>query len=295
MFYNTESNTNPTLDRIFGYEETITLTEQEEADLITLAQGGDSEAFMYLMRVYGRTLRKQSNRASKTLDMNDRSYSVEEARDLAVMAFTEVVMTHDVHSEEYNARIAGRLATELTETYGFAHAGSKSLTVSKRHYSRYVGIMKKADQNLDAAYELAVEAPGMDPDTFLAIHRAVQGTSLDAALTGEDGSIIETANARPVVTLVDDAYTEAEDAVLIDAAFAAVNDEEERILSLHYGFRGVQRDDLGVNYAQGQVIPDAAIASVIGSSQQTVNRKRSAGLAKMRKALAVSPAPSKKK
>ena len=290
MLYNTDSHKNSSLDSIFTYETAAPLSEEQEAALIAAAQQGDNDAWLSLARAYGPTLRKQSGRAAKTLNKEDKAYSKEEAHDLALLAFTEVVMTHDLHSEVYNARIAGRLVTKLRETFGEAVSSSTVMTISKRHYTRYIGIMQQADQDIDAAYVIAQSAPGMDPATFLAIHRAVQGTSLDASGTTDDGSHIESAKVRPVVSLTDDSYIEAEDAVLIEAAFDAVSDEEERIISLHYGFRGVQRDEDGINYAQGEVIPDAVIAKVVGSSQPTVNRKRAAGLAKMRKALGVTPA-----
>lgn len=268
-------NPNITLAALFtDYAETPTLTVEQEIDAVEQAQAGDSEAFLVLAFAYGPLLRSLVKKAAKTLDE-------EEAQATALEALTKTIATHTDQTEDgYDGRLGGRLAPALKDALGKAQGEDSAYVapIPKRTYVRYLGILNAADGDLGAARDLA-PSMGMKVATFDAVRAARETSSLTP--TNDEGE--ETAvEGTPIVETYATAYDEVEDRVLIDLAFSAVTDEEARIIELGYGFTGT------ADYAQGEPVPDLAIAEVVGLTRPTVQRRRNSGLVKMREALGVT-------
>lgn len=266
------------LDEIFTYtDETFRLTVDQEREAIVLAQGGDPDATEALLRAYGRTLRKTVGKAKKVMDE-------EEARATALVAFTEVLQSHDVEDENYaDPRLASRLKPHLLDSLGQAQAGAEAFTIPKRTLTRFHGILRAADGAPERGVEIC-ESMGMSRDVFLATLDAVGTGALDESASDEDGrDRIE--SATPL--FADSHEADVEDRLLIETAFAAVDDEEARIIELRYGFRSTE------DYAAGEEIPDGEVAKIVGLTRPTVQRRRASGLEKMREATGVTPVEQK--
>lgn len=259
-----------TISDIFKYADAPVLTVEAEVALIDEAQAGNEESFLALAHAYGPTLRASVGKAKKT---NDR----EEVEAEALAAFAEVVYTHDAHDENYaNGRLASRLTPHLRDRLGEAQTQRATVfTIPKRTYTRYYGILNAADGDFEAALALA-PSMAMKASTFAEVHGMVQEAS---SLTHDDeDSDGEEHYARPVLNITErDFYCEAEDAVMVEVAFAAVEDEQARIMELAYGF------------TEYEPVSDAEIAHRLGNqTRPTIQRKRVAALASMRKALGVT-------
>jgi DNA-directed RNA polymerase specialized sigma24 family protein len=261
-----------TLSDLFTYSDTdAALTVADEVLLIEAAQAGDGDAYVRLLTAYGRTLRKTSGKAAKIL-------GDEEAQAVAMVAFAEVLSSHDPHDENYaDGRLAARLTPHLKDRLSEAIASANPFEVPKRTHVRFLGIMKEADGDVEAARALA-PARQMTVETFDAVRAAIDTGSLSEGEEAEEGSArpsrIE--GASPVFT--PSPVVDVEDRLLVEAAFRAVDDEQHRIVSLFYGF------------TEYETVPDAEIGHRMGLTRPTVQRKRAKALDSMRKTLGVTHA-----
>lgn len=261
------------LSDLFTYtDETYRLTLEQEVEAIRDAKAGDPEATEALLRQYGPTIRATVNRAKKTLDED-------EAQSVALLAFAEVLESHDLEDEDYpDARLAPRLTPHLKNRLGEAQAAAESFTIPKRTLTRFFSILRDADGDVEVA-RASCETKGMSPEVFDAILQARSSGSLSDTLSDDTRDRIET--ATPIYGSREE--EEIEDRLLVEIAFRAVDDEEARIVELAYGFRGTE------DYAAGDPVPDAAIAPVVGLTRPTVQRRRAGALDKMRKATGAVP------
>lgn len=255
--------------QIFTYTDAdVSLTVEAEVDLIVAAQAGDADAYVRLLTAYGRTLRAVVNAAKKTVDE-------EEAQAVALVAFAEILSSHDPFDEAYqDGRLASRLTPHLRDALGSLQAQENlTFTVPKRTYTRYLGILNEAEGDVEAARDLAPDR-GMRVSTFDEIHAIVRKTSSAPLADDEDA---EPQEGTPVLITAPSSFDEAEDRILIDVAFSAVDDEGARIVELAYGF------------TEYDPVPDAEIGHRLGLTRPTVQRKRGKALDSMRKALGVTP------
>lgn len=259
------------LDQLFTYSEAVTLTEPEEVALIESAQAGDEAAYLRLLEAYGPALRSAVGSASKIID-------AEEAQATALVAFAEILSSHDARNPDYeDGRLAPRLTPHLKDSLGLAVSGSYAFRVPKRSLTRYLGILKEAEGDVAAARDLA-PSRAMSVETFDAIHAAAGTASLDERLEGafasEAGHAEPGMNETPLFSPTP--IVDIEDRMLVKAAFRAVDDDSARIVELAYGF------------TEYDPVPDAEIAHRLGLTRPTVQRRRGKALDSMRKALGVT-------
>lgn len=277
-----------TLTEIFtAYSsDVVPVTETEEAALIADAKAGDDEATLRLLTLYGPALRSAVGRFKGNVrdgqtsvyadDFGTASHSIEDLRSTAVVAFLDVIAEHD---PERSPRLAGAVSQRLTRALADEVTATSAFVIPERTLSRFFGILRNADGDVETALDSA-PTYGMSRETFRDVLAAVQASSLDDVVEAATAQQERIEGARPIYSTTP--IADAEDRILVEAAFSAVDDDEARICELAYGFRGTE------DYAPGEAVPDEAIAAVVGFSRPTVQRKRGKALGKMRKALGVA-------
>lgn len=242
---------------------------EAEREAIAAAKAGDNSAMEDLLRAYAPALRNavsgfRSEGVAASADDED-------LRASALLGFVEAVNTFDPEKHEKLAVVVKRVVTRVLREEYLTPA---AFTVPDRTLTRFYGILKKAEGNV---YEAAALAPQyeMSRETFLAVLSAVRNVDcLDGAPADDESQHADpAASARPIW---DGAATDAEDAILVATAFGAVNDLEEDVCRLSYGFTDYEP------------IPDAEIGHRLGLSRQKTQRTRSSALGKMRQALGVA-------
>lgn len=261
---------------VFTYSEDLPrLSVDEEVTLIERAQAGDEDAFMTLLASYGPIIRHTIASSAKIADPED-------IQGEALAAFNEVLKSHDPHDPAYaNGRLASRLPDHLLDRLRHVEAQvASTFSIPKRTHTRYLAVLNRADGDLQEALELA-PSMGMKSSTFLEIFLKSREATR-TALVSEDDEEFE-GRVRSVLNIEGDStYDEVEDRLMIDVAFAALDDSEARVIELAYGFRST------FDYASGEPVPDSAIALIVGGSRATIQRRRGKALAKCREALGVT-------
>ncbi|UYL87648.1 DNA binding protein [Arthrobacter phage VResidence] len=252
-------------------------TVEAERDAIAAAKKGDEEATVALMYAYAHTLRSGVRWYTHALPSVAKGGDLEDVRSNAVMGLMAAIQAFDLDADIHD-RLAAIAKQHVYETVA-AHAPTAvaAFTIPQRTMSRFFSILREAEGNV---YEAAALAPkySMKRETFLAVLSAVRNVeSYDAAEANDDegrsGDFLGTENVRPIW----DNSAAEEDELLVAAAFDAVDDVEERVCRLAYGFE-----------TYGDPVPDVEIAHELGMTRPTVQRRRSGALNKMRSALAVA-------
>jgi DNA-directed RNA polymerase specialized sigma24 family protein len=219
--------------------------EQHEA-LVLAAQAGDMSASERLFVSVSGYLRSLVYRYTVT------DADQEEAFAVASLAFAEAVREY-APGGRFIGILRARVIRDLTD----AGSGSAfAVRVPGRTLRRFFSILKKADGDLEAGAALA-PAYHMDRHTFVEIAAAVHDAAEmpDAAFAGPSTSDV------------------VEEALLLDVAWAAVDDFETDVCRLAYGFS---------DYTPNS---DGEIAEKLGYSRPKVQRTRTGALDKMREAL----------
>lgn len=244
---------------------------QEERDAIALAKRGDQDATVGLMYAYAATLR---NAVSGSASSSDRSDLVEDLRQESVVGLLKAIEAFD---PDVHHRLAAIVSQYVADAVSAAAALTSGFAVPERTLKRFFSILRKAQGNI---YDAAALAPQheMTTETFLAVLGSVRNVdSYSAADSGrEEGSDDLLSVWDSAAPLVGKARTDSEiveDAVLVKAAFRAVDDLEADVVALAYGF------------ADYDPQPDAETAIRLGLSRPKVQRVRTAALGKMRLAL----------
>jgi DNA-directed RNA polymerase specialized sigma subunit len=276
------------LHDLFTYTDAdLSLSEADEIQAIEDAQAGDDNAKERLLLAYGPAIRSAVFRFAKGVragrdphaggnGSGTAAFDEEDARNTALVAFLETLQDHDATQ---GTRLAGLLPTRLTRALSDLYGSVMPFEIPERTLSRYYGILQAAEGDAEVAVEIAPEHH-MTRETFRAVLAAVRGTG--SLQEGDDLDATHGARIDGAESLFGggaETLADVEDAILVEEAFRAVDDEEARIVELAYGFRGTE------DYAAGDPVPDAAIAPVVGLTRPTVQRKRSGALGKMRKAL----------
>jgi RNA polymerase sigma factor (sigma-70 family) len=275
------SNTlHATLSAIFesGAGEPI-LDAAEERQTIELATFGDAASIERLLLAYAPIVRKlvgthrHAGGARTSSGMS--SHDLDDLRGAALLGFMEAIHAFDpeVHVR-LAAVIGGHLADSLRAT---GSAPASALSIGPRTLKRFFGIVREAGGDMLAAVELAPERE-MTKDTFRSIVSALRdGESYNAlaAEEGADGRVREI-EASPFQYSDTEPIRDVEDAILAQAALAAVDPLEERVCRLAYGFE--DRDP----------ISDAEIADELTMSRATTQRTRTRALDKMRQRLGIA-------
>lgn len=250
-----------TLSDIFDRGAQASLSLDEERETIHAAQAGDEAAKTLLLYAYAPALRNAVARYRDVLGADD-------ARMTAVLALLAAITQFD--HDRYD-RLAAVIAPALTNELGELVAASASVTVPHRTRTRFFGILRRAGGDVHAAALLAPKYE-MSRETFYAVLEAINAESLDAPAGERDefGGY-----ERPAVPLwnPEDVYADAEDRILVEMAFGAVDDLETDICRASYGFTSYNP------------IPDGQIAADLSMTRPTVQRRRAGALSKMRDAL----------
>lgn len=272
---------------VFTYTDAdLSLTEAEEARLIKVAQGipaifgtaGIEAAKTRLMEAYGPAIRAAVSRfkggvfdgqlSPSASDYGTASRSIEDLQSAALVGFLEAIADHD---PEQNPRLAGHLVHRLNRALSEEVEAAPAFAIPTRTLSRFYGIVRAADGDLDAAENLA-GGFGMSREVFRDVRAAVGSSSLDDMLDESEDSRSQGLTASPVYA--PSPVVDVEDRILVDMAFAAMNDDEARICEMAYGFT-----------TYGEPLSDDAIGAHIGASRPAVQRRRNKALTKSRKAL----------
>ncbi|WVX88034.1 DNA binding protein [Arthrobacter phage TforTroy] len=251
-----------------------------EREAIAAAKLGDEDATLGLMYAYSHMLRSGVRWYTRALPSVGKGGALEDVRSSAVMGLLSAVQAFDFTST--HDRLAA-IAKQHIYEHVATHAASSiaAFTVPQRTLSRFFSILREADGNVFEATALAPKYR-MKTETFLAVLSAVRNVDSYDALTGaqdehgsatKGGQSSEGSRDIPVKPLWEAALAE-EDAVLVKAAFEAVDDVEEKVCRLAYGFE-----------TYGDPVPDIEIGHKLGMTRPTVQRRRSSALGKMRGAL----------
>lgn len=238
------------------------LTLADEVAAIADVKGGGSDGIVALVYAYAPALRGAVSRYRESLG--------EDARAVAVAALVEAC-----HAVTPGTPLAGVLPEYLTNALMTATGETSSVVVPTRTLKRFLSIVRRADGDLAAAADLAPEF-SMNRETFLAVAAATWGwESLESVglRRGDDDSAVEP-EASP---LWDDRgeFALAEDRLMVEIAFASVDDEERKVTRAAYGF------------AAYKPLSDGEIAEEMPflGSRAKVQRTRTRALSKLRDSL----------
>ncbi|WDS51686.1 DNA binding protein [Microbacterium phage Barnstormer] len=246
---------------------------EQELALITAAQGGDSDAYVSLLRQYAHGLRglakSEYARAGGTVD-------ADETRANVLLAFAEALAACDG-----TTRIAAKLKASAYEV-AEAHHLVGNFTIPARTRQRYFQAHREAGPDGDVEAK-AVEL-GMSREVFRELREAFRVNSMDAMIDahrstmGRKRGLAEgTASDSEPDTFgsiyVERGYATVDQAETVARAFDAVDELTEGVIRDAYGF------------TEYDPIPDAEIAHRRGYSRSKVQRIRTEGIATMRAAL----------
>lgn len=261
------------MSAIFENGASKDLTAEQEVALIAAAKDGDEGATLDLLYAYGPALRsavghyRNAGGSTSTTD----HHAIEDLRASAVAGILEAVQAFD--PERHN-RLAAVVKGHLRDAVSSAIVSPIAFSVPDRTRKRFFGILREAGGDVVKAAELAPKRE-MTVSTFMDVLAAVRAADLQLPTGGEDDTAAQSAweAARP---LWSGDNTDAEDAVLVETAFEAVDALETDVCRLAYGF------------ADYDPQPDAVVGERLGLSRAKTQRVRSGALAKMRSALGVT-------
>lgn len=238
---------------------------EAEREAIAAAKLGDNEATADLLYAYAPAIRNVVERF--TGEGHTSSPDDEELRSTALLGFVEAVAAFD---PEKHVRLSAVVRVVLARVMREEYPSRDAFHVPARTLTRFYSILRQAEGNVYAAAALAPQYE-MTKETFFAVLSAVRDVdSVDGAPSDDEGATdLGADNARPLW----DATAAEEDAILVAAAFEAVDDLEKTVCELSYGFTDYDP------------VPDAEIGHRLGLSRQKTQRTRSSALGKMRSAL----------
>ena len=260
----------------------------EEAETIAAAKAGDSDATLRLLVVYrpvmlsvirefapeARRFYGNGGKAPSGVDTIDRVTRVVDGADFRSSAIEGVLAAIDAHDPAQSPSLAGIVRQYVVEAVARDAVTTTAFAIPERTLKRFFGIARRAGYDLDEGLRLAPQFE-MRKETFYAIWQTVMVESTDAP-ADPDVEESERGDAQ-YRSLWDesDPYADVEDLVLVDMAFRAVDDLEEDVCRLAYGW-----------HTYGEPVSDAEVAHRLGlSSRLKALRIRSRALDKMRDAV----------
>ncbi|WDS52078.1 DNA binding protein [Microbacterium phage Caron] len=248
---------------------------EQELALITAAQGGDSDAYVTLLRQYAHGLRglakSEYSRAGGMVD-------ADETRANVLLAFAEALAACDG-----TTRVAAKLKSSVYSVAEEHHLVG-NFAIPTRTRQRYFQALREAGVDGDAEAK-AIEL-GMSREVFLAVKDVIGARSLEEAAAhfskATPGSGVDMAASgaggigwdMPMESLTAERnYATVDQAADVARAFDAVDELTEGVIRDAYGF------------TEYDPIPDAEIAHRRGFSRSKVQRIRTEGIATMRVAL----------
>lgn len=243
-----------------GAEQRLSLDEERET--IHAARAGDEAATVALLYAYAPALRSALARFRLSDD------ELGDARSAAALGLLEAIQQYDPETDD---RLAARIGSCLMDALSDLISDSGAIVIPQRTRSRFFGILRRAEGDVHKAALLAPSF-NMSRETFYAVLDAVRVDNLDATAETETPDGEHFARAVPLWN-PEDAYADAEDRILVEMAFNAVDVIETDICRKSYGF---------TSYSP---VPDGQIAADLMMTRPTVQRRRAGALSKMRDAL----------
>ena len=250
---------------------------KKEREAIRAAKCGDDASTLKLLYAYACALRKVSGRyrgaggawAGGPWD----SGLAADRRMAAVEGFLEALYAFDL--DGIHSRLAATVEGYVANSISMAAIVPVAMNVPERTLKRFYSILRKADGDPVKGAGLAPQY-SMSVETFVSVLTAVRSTQSLDGTGGDAGGSGDGPNGLDVQVVGPDYCDDDEDKLLVEAAFAAVEDLEEDVCRLAYGFS----DD--------DPIPDSEVGHRLGLSRPKVQRVRAAALGKMRHALGVA-------
>jgi hypothetical protein len=255
----------PTLHELFDAPapKLAPLSHEEELDLALRAQAGDEDAYNELLRQFIPALRgyaiTEARRANGYVDRD-------ETRANILLAFAEAVAKVSA-TYHFNGALKSTVR-QTADSYQLVGA----VAIPERTRSRFLEIARSKGGNLKEAEAVAHEF-GMTPEVFRAVAEALNLWGSYEATVDAPGVLDGIGNREPATYPLVGNPAEDETAVdirlLVDAAFAAVDETTGGVIADAYGF------------SDYEPLPDAEIAHRRGYSRSKVQRIRTEGLVAM--------------
>lgn len=266
-------------------------TDDDGAEVLVYGKTPESEvALDTLTRAFMPTIRKSAG-LSKMLDADT------DALGVVLVEFIEAVRRYDTTSSvPFSATISTILQRRVSDT----DRTSDLITVKENVAARYWRLMHKHGMDVASAYaECATTSNGFDPQTFLAVHRAIGVESIDVTFGADDRSYTVShggaANTSKVegflgATGSSDFADQLADRDLVRWLLDPASPDTENITPRQssicraaYGFSDLATENLMVehNLRPGDIQPDLALSGVFGGSRPGIQRERKAALVLM--------------
>lgn len=257
---------------IFDRRAEQRFTLEEERALIAAAQLGDEDAKISLFYAYAPALRNGLKWFTRAQASAPQPSDLDDVRQSAIMGLLEAIQAFQPDTHDRLAAIASKHIANAVSAHS---QGASAFAIPERTMKRFFSILRQADGNVFDAARIAPEQE-MKTETFLAILSAVRNVDgLEALQDGSD-SASGAGYELDARSLWDDGSSAAEDAILVEMAFDAVDDLEADVCRLSYGF------------SDYEPVPDIEIGHRLGFSRAKAQRIRAGALGKMRDALGVA-------
>ena len=271
-------NFDKTLFDIFDRRVTTgKLPLMKEREAIHAAKCGDEAATLKLLHAYAYALRKVSgvyrHAGGTWADGPGKSGLAADLRMAAVEGFLEALYAFDLDGA--HSRLAATVEGYVANSMSTAVVAPVAMNVPERTLKRFYSILRKAGGDPIKGAALAPRY-SMTAETFGSVLTAVRSTqSLDGPSDDADGPS-DYPNRLDVPACGRDYRDDVEDMLLVEAAFTAVDDLEEDVCRLAFGF------------SDYDPIPDSEVGHRLGLSRPKVQRVRASALGKMRDAVGVT-------
>jgi DNA-directed RNA polymerase specialized sigma subunit len=244
----------------------------EERAAIERAKLGDTDATVALVYAYAPALRSSVSNFRKGAVARGERPNPAALADLRMSAIEGLIeAVHAFDPDRYD-RLAATVSKYVANSVATYLVSPIAITIPQRTLTRFYGILRTAEGNAAEGARIAPEYE-MTTETFLAVLSAVREADSFDALAADEGDDRGFVNVSPVW---DGAQADAEDRILVEAAFAAVDQLEADVVRLAYGFTDYDP------------VPDAEVAERLGLSRQKAQRTRNSALSHMRDALGVA-------
>ncbi len=259
------------ITEIFDRRAEKRFTVEEERELLQAAQSGDEAAKIEILFAYAPALRNGLTWFTRAQASAPQAADLDDVRQSAVMGLLEAIVAFQPDTHNRLAAIASKYITNAVSVHSQDASG---FTIPERTMKRFFGILRLAEGNVGEAVKLAPQHE-MKAETFLAVLQAVRNVDGLEALQG-DGDSSGSGHEVACSSIFGDSVADAEDAVLVEVAFSAVDDLETDVCRLSYGF------------ADYDPVSDAEVGHRLGLSRAKAQRVRAGALGKMRQALGVA-------
>lgn len=239
---------------------------------VAASQAGDSAATERLVLAYASALRNGVSIFVRALPTPLQGADLEDVRQNAIVGFLEAVRAFDLEKHD---RLAAIAPAYIRKEVAASAASATGFSIPARTLNRVFGILRAANGNV---FEAAALAPSyeMKTETFLAAIDALRNVTSFDSLSGSGDDDTATGPEVNATPLWDGQHADAEDRILVEAAFRAMDTLERDVTRLAYGF------------SEFDPVPDAEIGHRLGFSRPKVQRTRAGALAKARTALGVA-------